>query len=76
MLRDSIPTSVTDPLIKVREAMKHRQCTFRLGEVKEEDVLKVIQGLKNSSATGVDYIDTRTLKLAAKLIAPALTHLL
>ena len=38
--------------------------------------LKVIQGLRNSSATGADYIDTRTVKVAAKQIAPALTHII
>ena len=32
--------------------------------------------MKNSSATGVDYIDTRSVKLVAELIAPALTHII
>jgi hypothetical protein len=44
--------------------------------VKEEQVLKIIQSLKNSSATGVDYVDTRTLKLVAEMITPALTHII
>ena len=45
-------------------------------QVRINDVLKIIKGLKNSSATGVDYIDTRTVKLAAELIAPALAHII
>ena len=38
--------------------------------------MKIIQSLKNFSATGVDYIDTRTLKLVAEMITPALTHII
>ena len=75
-LRNVIPAAVTDPLAKMKEAMANRRCSFQLSRVKEEDVLKVILGLKNSSATGVDFIDTRTVKLAAKQIAPALTHII
>ena len=40
-----------------------------------EDVHKIISSLKNSSATGVDFIDTRTIKLSAHIIAPVLTHI-
>ena len=44
--------------------------------VQEDQVLKIIKGLKNSSATGVDYIDTRTVKLIAEIIAPVLTYII
>ena len=37
---------------------------------------KVIKSLKNSSATGVDFIDTKTVKLAAEVLTPALTHII
>jgi hypothetical protein len=66
-LRDSIPTVLTDPLTKMKEAMRSRRCSFHLQAVTVEDVLKIISSLKNSSATGVDYIDTRTVKLSADL---------
>ena len=75
-LRGNIPAAISDPLSKLREAMHNRQCSFKMKPVSVVDVLKLIKGLKNSSATGVDYIDTRTVKLAADLIAPALTHII
>jgi predicted peroxiredoxin len=36
---------------------------------------KLIKGLKNSYATGVDFIDTRTIKLGAEILAPAIQHI-
>ena len=75
-LRENIPATNSDPLSKLRDAMQGRQCSFNLQQVSVSDVMKIIKGLKNSSATGVDYIDTRTVKLAADLIAPALTHII
>ena len=56
--------------------LRSRESSFSLHEVSEDDVLKVISSLKNSSATGSDYIDTKTIKLSADLIAPALTHII
>ena len=44
--------------------------------MQEDQILKIIKGLKNSSATGVDYIDTRTIKLIAELITPVLTYII
>ena len=43
--------------------MRNRKCTFQLKLVTEEDVLKIINSLNNSSSTGVDFIDAPTLKL-------------
>ena len=62
--------------MKLREALRWRRSRFRLKPVTEEQVLKILMSLKNSSATGVDYIDTRTVKLVAVLITPALTHII
>ena len=75
-LRRSVPAVQTDPLAKMKQAMQGRRCRFKLKTVKVEDVIKVIKNLKNSSATGVDFIDTRTVKLAAEMLAPALTHII
>ena len=74
--RQNIPPATSDPLAKLKEAMRNRVCTFKLKLVTQEQVLKIIQSLKTSSATGVDYIDTRTLKLVAEMITPALTHII
>ena len=75
-LRNSIPLVHSDPLAKMKEAMENRNCSFNLKEVSVENVKKVIYSLKNSTATGTDFIDTRTLKLSAELIAPALAHVI
>ena len=63
-LRKAIPLAMTDPLRKMKEAMETRQCTFQIRPGNETDLLKIISNLKNSSATGVDHMDTRTVKLA------------
>ena len=75
-LRNSIPAPTGDPLMKLKEAMRGRECSFKIKPVKEHQVIKIIKGLKNSSATGVDYINTRTIKLIAEIIAPVLTFII
>ena len=42
----------------------------------ENQVLKTIQSIKPTTATGVDYIDNKTLKLVAREITPALTQII
>ena len=39
-------------------------------------MLKLIKGLKNSTATGVDFIDTRTVKVGSEEIAPIMAHII
>ena len=75
-LRNSIPEPTADPLLRMRQAMTGRQCRFELNPVNESQVLKLMRGMKNSSATGIDYIDTRTVKLVADHLAPVLTHII
>ena len=75
-LRHRIPVANSDPLKYLREAMSDRTCKFRLKPLALEEVLKLIKGLKNSSATGVDFIDTRTIKLGAEVLAPAIQHII
>ena len=75
-LRTGIPPPTGDPVRKLREALKNRHCTFSMKQVGTEAVLKIIKNLKNSSATGVDYIDTKSIKLIADILAPALTHVI
>ena len=76
MLRSSIPLSDRDPLRKMKEAMRDRTCTFKIKRVTVQNVSETIKGLKNSTATGIDFIDTRTVKLAVAEISPALTHII
>ena len=75
-LRQNIPNVARDPLKELKEAMSHRQCKFELKKVSTEEVLKMIKGLKTSSATGMDYIDTNTVKLAAVQLAPIIAHII
>ena len=65
-----------EPLSKLRESMRNRRCTFELKLVTKEDVLKIITNLNNSSSTGVDFIDTETLKLVKEEITEAMTKII
>ena len=75
-LRQSIPLVDVDPLSKLQESMRNRQCTFKLKLVSEEEVIKIITSLNNSSSTGVDFIDAPTLKLVKHQIAAAMTRII
>ena len=75
-LRNDIPASQSDPLAKLKESMKDRQCNLTLRAVHPEEVLKVIKSLKNSKSTGIDNIDTWVIKLVALDILPAVTHII
>ena len=75
-LRSNIPLTRGDPVSKLREAMLGKNCSFQFQEVKTEDVLNTIKNLKNSNSTGIDYIDTRTLKGIADIVAPSMTHII
>ena len=75
-LRDKVPLANSDPLGKIKEAMSRKKCSFKIKQVSTTDVLKIIKDLKNSSASGVDYIDTKTVKLVADVIAPTLKHII
>ena len=50
--------------------------TFALKLVTEEEVLKIIESLNNSSSTVVDFIDTKTVKLVKNKIVGALTTII
>ena len=73
---NNIPHIDIDPLVKLKERMEGRQCTFNFQPMTNEQVLKTIQGTRSTTATGVDYIDNCTLKLVAQEITPALTHII
>ena len=70
-LKSSIPVVEDDPLSKLKESMRNRTCTFAMKPVTKEEVLKIISSLNSSSSTGVDYIDTETIKLVKNEIAGA-----
>ena len=75
LLRNSISVADHDPLYKLRDSMKDRDCSLMFKAVHPKEIKKIISKLKNSKSTGVDDIDTRTIKLIATDILPALTHI-
>ena len=75
-LRGNIPEGHQDPLVKMREVMRDRECQFTIRPVKPNEVLKIVQGLNNSKSTGLDNIDNYVIKLVAKENLPALTNII
>ena len=72
----SIPRSGTDPLNKLRAKMEGKEGVFKFREVTEKEVLQLINSIKNSTSSGVDWIDNRCLKLVASVISPAITRII
>ena len=56
--------------------MQGRRCSFTLAAVHPDEVGKIVAELKNSSAFGLDNIDTFAVKLIKTEIVPALTHII
>ena len=75
-LREGIPATALDPLWKLRESLKDRQCSLSFSAIHPDEVLKIIIGLKNSKSTGTDSIDTRIIKLIAGRIVAPLIHVI
>ena len=75
-LRQRIPMDELDPLDYMRAAMSGRSSSFKLKPLNLNEVEKIIKNLKNSTATGIDFIDTRTLKLGVTVLAPAIQHII
>ena len=76
LLQQNLPPPVNDPLENLTRMMESRTCTFSLKAVHPDEVLKIVEGLKNSKSTGLDDIDTATMKLVIHDILPALTHVI
>ena len=51
-----------DPLERVREMMRGKECVFKLREVTEEEVSGAVRRMKNSSALGADNIPADLFK--------------
>ena len=70
-LRKGIPASNINPLDRIAESTREKTCKFKFRMVNEEEIRKSIMGLKASTATGVDSIDSNCLKAVAEVVAPA-----
>ena len=75
-IKENLPLPTVDPLEKLKNLMVKRTSSFELQAVHPDLVGKVIDGLKNSSSFGLDYIDTKIIKLVKPAILPALTHVI
>ena len=73
-LQKKLPKQKNDPLQHLRRAMHNRNCSFNFKPVSPMEILKIVNKLKNSKSTGLDTIDTNTVKEVINEILPALTH--
>ena len=74
-IRQKLPPPSDDPLRTLKNIMKDSSTQFTLASVHPDTVRKIIVGLKNSKACGVDNIDTYILKLMVDDILPAVCHI-
>ena len=75
-LRNNLEASEADPHSNLQKLMSNRDCTFKLQPVHPDMVGKLICNLKNSGSVGLDFLDTKIIKLASPEITPALTHII
>ena len=71
-----MPVASSNPLEKLQNLMSARTCMFSLTAVHPDQVNKIISTLTNSSAFGLDNIDTSIIKLIRAEILPAVTHVI
>ena len=62
-----------DPTVKLQEKLKDSNIKFKLKEVSEMDVMKIIRKLSKKKSCGHDGISAEVLKLGAEAIAGPLT---
>ena len=79
-IKNSLPGVCLDPLQTLRRIHDRWKPVskpgFNLKSVTASEVSSMIDKLKNSSAFGRDKIDSSTLKIAAPVILPVLTHII
>ena len=75
-IRENLLPPLSDPLAKLTSLMANRQCSFSLNTVHPDQVNKIISSLNNSSAFGLDQIDTSIIKLVKAEILPSVTHII
>ena len=56
--------------------MKNNESKMNFAAIHPDDVLDIISKLSNTSACGLDEIDTYSIKLVKYIITPALTHII
>ena len=74
-ISQNLPPPSDNPLRPLRKIMGDSTARFSLTSIHPDTVRKIICGLKNSKASGVDNIDTYVLKLRVDEVLPAITHI-
>ena len=67
--------SVRFNMSKVHDIMSNKTCQLQLKHVSLEKVSKTLKSLSNSRSTGIDELDSFSVKLAADLIAQPVHHI-
>ena len=75
LIRQNMPAQKKDPLTCLRQRMQGRAKPFSPSPVTPNQIEKIISNLKNSRASGVDFIDTYIIKLIKPDIVPAICHI-
>ena len=80
-IRSSLPLVNHDPLKYLKKAFDRwlppgGMPKFELRQTNTKEVLEIISKLKNSHSFGRDLIDAATLKCAAHILAPTITHII
>ena len=74
-LAASISNVKIDPMDYVKKCFPSQRCVFKFKSVTEYEVLKLIKGLPNGKATGIDNYQVKLIKLSAPEISKSLTYL-
>ena len=64
------------PLAKLDEIMLNKNCKMGLNHVSLAKVKKIIKGLSSSKGTGIDELDSFSVKLAVEFIAQPIHHII
>ena len=75
-IRRSMHGRHKDPQRILRKTLEGNEAVFSSQSVSPDQVDKIITDLKNSKASGMDYIDTYILKLTREKIVSAVCHIL
>ena len=78
-MKESLPRVNRDPLETLRKAYEKwiplgGMPNFKLESITNRDIEKIISKMKNSHSFGRDRVDAITIKLAAPILIPVLTH--
>ena len=75
-IQQELPAQKNDPMKFLKNITTSRKCSLEFSPVHPDEVSKIIDNLNNTSAFGLDEIDTFIIKLIKDEITPALTNII